>query len=377
MRTTSPQQHLGVTLIELMVGLAIGLVILLAVFQIYGTWDGRQRTGSAKNDAQMVGTLAAVTLEHDLRQAAHGFGPASSPTELRTGCVTSAFFGAVFTFNLMPVEIINGAAGASDQINVLYGSSGHRSTREWVVGSTATTKTLINRAGFMAGDRVVLSNSVVANTCQMIEITAATTAIVGDPRSFWHATGPYQSAYTAVGVFTNATMNDAAGTGANEFDQAFNIGPAPQANSWRIGGASPLRPVLQRTNRFPTNGVASAAVEVAEGIVNLQAQYGYDTDGNGQIAANEWLNAAPAVPDWSRLLAVRYGLLARSRNYEALPFRAPNPAWAGGQFVMADISNSPGGADTNPLGANNWRAYRHMVYEGVIPMRNVLWGQAL
>jgi hypothetical protein len=44
---------------------------------------------------------------------------------------------------------------------------------------------------------------------------------------------------------------------------------------------------------------------------------------------------------------------------------------------MADISNSPGGADTNPLGANNWRAYRHMVYEGVIPMRNVLWGQAL
>jgi prepilin-type N-terminal cleavage/methylation domain-containing protein len=226
MRTTSPQQHLGVTLIELMVGLAIGLVILLAVFQIYGTWDGRQRTGSAKNDAQMVGTLAAVTLEHDLRQAAHGFGPASSPTELRTGCVTSAFFGAVFTFNLMPVEIINGAAGASDQINVLYGSSGHRSTREWVVGSTATTKTLINRAGFMAGDRVVLSNSVVANTCQLVEITAATTALVGDPRSFWHATGPYQSAYTAVGVLTNATMNDAAGTGANEFDQAFNIGPS-------------------------------------------------------------------------------------------------------------------------------------------------------
>ncbi len=377
MRTSNVRYLQGVTLIELMVGLAVGLGILLAVFQIYGTWDGRQRTGSAKNDAQMVGTLAAVSLEHDLRQAAHGFGPASSPTELKTGCLVNAFFGAAFTFTMMPVEIANGAAGAPDQLNVLYGSSGQRSTREFVVGSTATTKTLVNRSGFVAGDRVILSNSVVANSCHLVEITAATTAVVGDPRSFWHATGAYQSAYDTVGVFTTATLNDAAGTGANEFDQAFNLGPAPQANSWTIGGASPLRPVLQRTNRLPTNGVASVAVGVAEGIVNLQAQYGYDGDGNGQIAANEWLNAAPAVPDWSRLLAVRYGLLARSRNYEALPFRAPNPSWAGGQFVMADISNAPGGADSNPLGANNWRAYRHVVYEGVIPMRNVLWGQAL
>lgn len=377
MPSSTIRRALGVTLIELMVGLAVGLGILLAVFQIYGTWDGRQRTGSAKNDAQMVGTLAAVSLEQDLRQAALGFGPASSPSELKAGCLVNAFFGAAFTFTMLPVQIVNGAAGAPDQINVLHGSSGQRSTREWIVGSTATTKTLINRAGFVAGDRVILSNSLVANSCHLVEITAATTAIVGDPRSFWHATGAYQSAYDPVGVFATATMNDVAGTGANEFDQAFNLGPAPQANQWTIGGSSPLRPVLQRLNRLPTNGAASVAVAVAEGIVNLQAQYGYDNDADGQIAANEWLDTAPAVPDWSRLLAVRYGLLARSRNYEALPFRSANPSWAGGQFAMADISNAPGGADSDPLGANNWRAYRHMVYEGVIPMRNVLWGQAL
>ena len=46
----------GVTLIELMVGLTIGLLMLLAVFRVFSDWDGRQRTGSSKDDALTVGT---------------------------------------------------------------------------------------------------------------------------------------------------------------------------------------------------------------------------------------------------------------------------------------------------------------------------------
>ncbi len=372
MRTSNVRYLHGVTLIELMVGLAVGLGILLAVFQIYGTWDGRQRTGSSKNDAQMVGTLAAVSLERDLRQAAHGVGTASSPTDLHAGCQVTVL-GVPNTFRMLPVDIIGGANGLPDQVVVLYGSSGHRSTREFVVGSTPNTKTLINRAGFLAGDRVILTNSVAAGTCHLIEVTLATATL----RVFEHNTAAYQSDYSPPPAPTVVpTLNTAAGTAAEEFDQAFSIGPAPQLNTWSIGGTHTLRPVLQRTNRLLIN---SGTVEIAEGIVNLQAQYGYDTDGNGQIAANEWMDTPPAPVDWSRLLAARYGLLARSRQFEALPFRAPNPAWAGGQFVMTDVTSTPTSppSDTNPQGTSNWRAYRYMVYEGVIPLRNVLWGQAL
>lgn len=342
-----PSPQIGVTLIELMVGLAIGLLMLLAVFRVYSTWDGRQRTVTSKGDAQMVGTLAAISLENDLRQSAHGFGPASSPTELRTGCaVSGSAGGAAFTFNLMPIEIINGNGNANDELRVVYGSSEFRAGREFVVASANLTKSLLNAAGFMAGDQVVLTNSVVANSCQLVQV-----ALPGDP-------------------FTH--LED---TGAAEFDQAFNLGPVPVANVWRVGGGSWLRPVLQRRNLLPTAGVASPTVDVAEGVVNLQAQYGYDTNGNGRIDMGEWLDALPATPDWSRVLAARYAMLARSRHYEPLPFRAENPSWSGAAFAMADLSNPPGGADTNPEGANNWRAYRYMVYEGVVPVRNVLWGQ--
>lgn len=337
----------GVTLIELMVGLTIGLLMLLAVFRIYSAWDGRQRTSTSKSDTQIVGTLAAVSFESDLRQAAHGFGPASSPTELRTGCVVNGVVGgAPFTFNLMPVEIVNGNGGANDEVRVVYGSSALRAGREFVVASAPLSKTVLNPAGFIAGDQVVLTNSVVPNTCQLVQV-----ALAGSP-------------------FTH--LED---TAANEYDQAFNLGPTPVANAWGVGGGSWLRPVLQRRNQLPTAGAPSPTVDVAEGILNIQAQYGYDTNGNGQIGVGEWLDTLPLPTDWSRVLAVRYGMLARGRHYEPLPFRAVNPVWSGGAFAMADLTNPPGGADTDPLGANNWRAYRYTVYESLVPLRNVLWGQ--
>jgi type IV pilus assembly protein PilW len=128
------------------------------------------------------------------------------------------------------------------------------------------------------------------------------------------------------------------------------------------------------------NGSLPPTREVAEGVVQLQAQYGYDLNNDGLIAANEWFDSdaanAPSIGgttvDWSRLLAVRYAIVARSRNYEVAPYSAVNPSWAGGLFTMTDLDKA---IDTSPSNDKNWRAYRYSVYEGVVPMRNVLWGR--
>jgi type IV pilus assembly protein PilW len=151
-------------------------------------------------------------------------------------------------------------------------------------------------------------------------------------------------------------------------------------NRWSIGVTSPANPVLQRIGVIPVNGVLPASREVAEGVVNLQLQYGYDQDGDGLISATEWFDSdasnAPdlggATVDWTRLLAVRYAILARSRHFEPAPFSAANPVWAGGAFAMTDVGGS---ADTSPDSPANWRSYRYSVSEGVVPMRNVLWGK--
>lgn len=350
MKNTSFARSRGFTLIELMVGLAVGLVVLLAVTQVYVNWESRQRTSSSKNDAQISGTLAAYNLERDLRQAGVGFGSANStlttPGSFKLGCAVSG------TVNFIPVEIINGAGGAADQISVLYGNSSTHSLTVLVDNSTQTTKTLRDRSGFMVGDNVVLTGP---TSCPMVKVTVA-----------------------ALGTKTFTHGED---TGTTVFDQAFNLGPEPTATVWSIRAATPTRPVLLKTHRLPVAGAIPDPIGIAEGIVNLQAQYGYDVNGDGRIASNEWFDAgdaALAAIEWNRVLAVRYAVLARSRHYDGL-LQATNPAkpsWAGGEFVMTDIS---GAADSGVGvgGQNNWRGYRHVVYEGVVSLRNVLWGRQL
>ena len=95
------------------------------------------------------------------------------------------------------------------------------------------------------------------------------------------------------------------------------------------------------------------ALPVAAHIVQLQAQYGKDTDGDG--AVDTWDEITPAAPNaWLQVVAVRIGLVARS----AMPER-PDPAtgacnttttpprWSVGEF---DLS-----ADTE------WRCFRYRV----------------
>jgi hypothetical protein len=89
------------------------------------------------------------------------------------------------------------------------------------------------------------------------------------------------------------------------------------------------------------------------------------------------------------LLAIRVAVLVRSRNFErngdpgAAGVRAATPTAAnpyyfgdpvGHRFLMTNVDGTAdafGDLDAVP---NNWRYYRYRVYERVIPLRNMLWG---
>jgi type IV pilus assembly protein PilW len=120
---------------------------------------------------------------------------------------------------------------------------------------------------------------------------------------------------------------------------------------------------------------ANDSAEAADLVINLQAQYGVDADGNGMIASTEWTTTAPA--DWTRLLAVRFALLTRSQEWDRNAVTTTVPLWSGGNFVMTNVD---GTADSNPTGAaavNNWRNYRYNVFETVVPIRNTIIGRQL
>lgn len=384
----NPRHSMGFTLIEVLVGMAIALIGMVMMFQAMDNWESRKRTTSSGSDAQVSGSIAMFSLERDLKMAGYGFGNATA-----MNCTVSAYDStrpapSTLSFAMVPVLITDGAAGAPDSITVLYGSGTTMSSSQSFNNLTPPPavandgfKRTNTRTGLRPGDLMIAADSGNA-VCGLFEITGNANA---DGLTVDHGTGAYfnfannqnvtaQSTLSATALaqlqaqFLNNTgsarFNDGTAKSVGSTGSIFNLGTFPQLNVWQISNRRYLT-----VNNMLAN--LPAATEVAEGIVNLQAEYGVDADSNGVIAAAEWGVAAPA--SWQQLRAIRVALLARSQQYEKTAVTTAAPVWAGGAFTMTNVD---GTADTTPGNANDWRHYRYRVYETVIPLRNIVWGMS-
>lgn len=385
-----PQRSRGFSLVEVLVGVAIGMVGLLVIFQTVVTWDTHTRSTTSGGDAQTAGSLAMFNFERDVKQAGMGFmgigaivppTPAALPpnTPESLGCSVAfndTLTGRVLPFNMVPIQITVGAGGAPDTIDVLYGNSAFSATRETVDLSTDTSKTLArNNNAFKTGDLAIVANGLV---CQLVQVTA-----YPDGKSIAHAAGSYVNFYNPAA--SAARYNAVGGPAFAAGGDIYNLGPQPRRNTWQV---NPARAVLTSAEYFQ----GDPAVEVAEGVVNLKAQYGLDT--NGDRVVDLWTNTLP-VPTtpavWAQVMAVRVGMLVRSRQFEKTADQSAsgvpqavttaNPTWAGsadpsgnGGFLMTNVNGSVDTFGNNVADPNNWRYYRYRVYEKEILLRNVLWG---
>ncbi|MGH8649666.1 MAG: PilW family protein, partial [Burkholderiales bacterium] len=97
----------GMSLVELLVAAAIGIIASLAIFQVFAVFEGQKRTTTSGGEAQTSGTLALFTVERELRQAGYGI---NNLTFL--GCKIQgrdALSGNTFALDLLPVKITQGA----------------------------------------------------------------------------------------------------------------------------------------------------------------------------------------------------------------------------------------------------------------------------
>jgi type IV pilus assembly protein PilW len=344
-------------LIEVLVGIAVGLIGMLVIFQTLSVWDKYTRTAASSSDAQTAGTLAAFNLERDLKQAGLGFGNASASV---MGCSVAQASGVAFA--LAPVVIAStpasGTVSGTDRLTVLHGNSDILATAETFTSSTLNSKTLRRRGGFRVGDFVVVAGndnpaSAASADCDLVRITAASAP---DGLTVDHVGTVTVSSYSSGSVFT--------------------LGSAPQSNVWSVGTDNVLR---------VRNVLTGAENVVAENVVDLKAQYGIDLDGDRRISApvsasapSEWTTVPPA--DWTKVLAVRMAILVRGRQFEkdvdapsASALAAP-PRWFGNDFAMRNVNNMPDTFAPGDRDANNWRNYRYRVYERVVPLRNMVWG---
>lgn len=371
----------GLSLVEIMVGVLIGMIGIIVIFQMLATSESRKRTVTAGSDVQVSGVIGLTSVERDVREAGYGFSSAGYDTGITPvmGCMVNAYDTArptpAFTYRLTPIQIVQGAGAASDTVIVLRGNGSTFPAAHVFTESTDTSKKTRGRAGISPRDYVLIGRVTPTLDCMTAEITDVTDA---DALTIRHNQGSYSyttylpDGSTSVGTRI-ARFNNAAPPTAFTAGYIFNLGNGPRRNMWTV-----LNGKLQVTNDLlyqDTNGDnTNDTVEIADNVITLQAEYGIDANNNGRIESSEWTTTDPgAVVQWANVLAVRLALLVRSGQFERTTVTTTVPSWAGGQFVITNLDGSAS-SSTPADPANNWRNYRYRVYETLIPLRNMLWG---
>jgi len=360
----------GMSLPEILAAVLIGLIGIVVIMQVYTASEERKRTTTGTSDAQINGNIAMFTLESAIRSA--GFGMVS-PARNMLGCTTRAHNSnrpaPDFTFLMAPVAITVGAAGAPDQITVIYGNSPNVVEGLAFVGGAVSGADfpLKNAAGVLVGDLIVANES--GLDCSLAEVTGFVAAATSTVQ---YATGGAYSYVDSAGdtISPVATQNKGGGSGVDYSASAtlYALGRAPTVVTFQIGNDKlQTRTLIPYVAAQDTDGDGTSDADIGDGIVQLKAQYGKDT--NGDAVVDTWDNTLPDDIDpairaalWMQVRAVRIALLARSGQFEKTAVTAAAPTWSGGAFTM-----------TNPADGTDWHFYRYRVYETIVPLRNMIW----
>ncbi|MFG5775442.1 PilW family protein [Comamonas sp. J-3] len=361
----------GFSIIEIMVGMVIGLLTLLAIYQLYTTSEGRRRTVVSTSQAQSTGALALFAIERDIRSAGIGF---ASMDTAYLGCSVQASNSkrspVAFQFPLQPVQIING-----NELRVLTGSSGNMFVgARYSASNGGEFSMLKTNAGFQAGDIAIGTSDTDQGKCLMMEVTRGVGAVVtqqggGAPEPYLgvdhKVAGTYTNYYTGANAVAthNGSQNNILDGGASALGEGFlySLGPTPSLNVWSVSNNQ-----LMRFN-WLEEATNTKNMAVAEDVMQMAAEYGFDSNGNGVIdGTDEWTasDSSIATPNLSKVIAVRVAILVRSSQFERDAVTTEAPRWANGNktFSMG-------------AGSSDWQHYRYRVYESVIPLRNTIWGQ--
>ena len=344
-----PRTQTGFTMIELMVGLVIGLLLTLVILQVMTVFEAQNRTTIGSADAQTNGGIALYTIGRDLQIAGFSLLPEN---ESALGC-TVVNFGTTGITDISPATITDGVASvgvsASDTITIRYGNS--------LKGGVLNKIT----AG-PVGNNVVVGNNL---GCRINDIAMV---VSGRNCSLTTVTGPPDIATPPV---PSAPPNTTTIT--------FQNVPAiarPDAFVACLGNWSEITYSVSNGNLL-RNGVPILA-----GVVNLQAQYGIANAANSNQIA-QWVDASggtwavPSQTDRNRIKALRVAVVARNDNPEATAVTsacssttASSPT---GLCAWEGSIASPAPTIDLSIGDANWQRYRYRVFESVIPLRNVIW----
>lgn len=411
----------GLSLIEILIALAIGSLLLLALVQVFGASRAAYQLSTGLARTQENGRFAIDILQRDIRMAGH-MGCVNDQSRFLPGNVTASRPALISTF-LTPDQLFGtGASPMSDYaaapgalrfdlgiegFNAVGTSSGDALVLAAVPGLAANadawqpalpTALYDHLVGGGAGLPVVGSDIIslrffsptgapvtafTPGTSTVIDVDVDSmmhlTEGVTNPGLFGISDCMQAGVFNASAVTGNRITVQTGGLNASTFDTTpqFTVGQAmlyrAESVVYYVGLNGANNPALYRLRytAAPGGTVTPVKEELVEGVESLQFQFGQDSNTStsgrptGNIGASVVANAIqPAgagnyAHAWRRVGMVQTGLLARSPD-----------AAAAAQREASTMRLSALGVVMTPPQDTRYRA----VYEDSIALRNRLFG---
>lgn len=363
----------GFSLVELLVGVLIGLIATLAISNVFSSFEARKRAIASGGDAQSSGLMAMYYIQRDVQNAGYGlpFNNSTDPSPMLCPLNTSINQGGV-VINLSPVQIVDGG-NDSDIIRVRYGTSASGGSSMRATGIITAPTLDSSLIGCQVNDVVLMTQTPTSPKCSMARLsklnadrtiqslTEMNTAPTDSPVTDLNSNDKVR--FSCLGVW-------------NQYQ--YSVGASHELT--RSGGVSSATP-------FPD----SNATPLVSDIVSVQAQYGIaqtvDATSSSTTSAkylnqvNQWVDATGNYGPTMSLLtrnqirAIRVAVVARDGTLQKdIVSQACSGTTSGvNKVCIWTMDSTPASVS---LTANaDWQRYRYRVFEAVIPLRNVIWNR--
>jgi type IV pilus assembly protein PilW len=366
--TTSQRRRLehneqGFSLIEIMVGVVIGLIAVLVIYQVFSAAEGIKRNTTSVGDAQQNGLLSSFMLGIELANAGNGVASAARDLEVCPGGDPFASTWTVAsTWRPLPLLIVAGLTDdVPDSFSVNYSvTNAAIAPAPFTANATGAVDYKVQSpTGFKIGDLIV--------------------AIGGSPAAAGCAASIVTNVSPPDGLGVVAVSHPDPGGGANFASGnavLLNMGPGnAQKVRYDVTAGILRSTALLKADGTLNDDTTPRPNPVASNVVNMKLQYGVDATGTGVLtwvsaATSPWTPAeltstipgANLIAQLKTLKAVRIGIVVQGEQWDK---DGPDVPW----HLFGGTAG--GGYEGTFLRANG--NYRYRTYETVIPLRNELW----
>jgi type IV pilus assembly protein PilW len=322
------------SLVELMVGMVLGLLLLGAIMQVYLSTKMTFNTQDQKSALEESGRYSLEVIARDVRMAGlAGCNSRFMPGAPRPPVRNHLNGGTAFPFEFATAVSGFEAQGSGPGQQIALASTNPAPGGTWDAALPAEVAALA-----VPGSDVLLLSGLTAQTWPLVDpftqgaqifvqsgndivqgdvlfVTDCSQGIVFQASSVNAADGKTNITGAKTGAIAPGNSDPISDQGPNggAFRQGAMVARAVSL-AYFIGRGANGTPSLFRASLLPTDANAAARVlrteELISDIESMQLLYGVDSDGD--FAINEYRTAAAVGTDWNNVRAVRTAFLARA-----------------------------------------------------------------